>query len=59
MTLVQAWEAMAQHSIWAVLITVAFFTAKGLLWLAVPFLIVRFRRLVSRRDQTAGLQAER
>lgn len=55
MTLVQAWEAMTQHSIWAVLITVAFFTAKGLLWLAVPFLIVRFRRLVSRRDQTAGL----
>lgn len=55
MTLVQAWEAMTQHSIWAVLITVAFFTVKGLLWLAVPFLIVRFRRLVSRRDQTAGL----
>ncbi len=30
--------------------TVAFFTIKGILWLVVPFLIIRWRRLSFRRN---------
>ena len=29
--------------------TVAFFTVKGILWLLIPFLVIRWRRLVVRR----------
>jgi hypothetical protein len=34
--------------------TIAFFTIKGILWLLIPFLVIRWRRLVVRRqdDQT-------
>ncbi len=30
--------------------TVAFFTIKGILWLLIPFLVIRWRRLVFRRQ---------
>ena len=30
--------------------TVAFFTVKGILWLLIPFLVIRWRRLVVRRQ---------
>jgi hypothetical protein len=29
--------------------TVAFFTIKGVLWLLIPFLVIRWRKLVARR----------
>jgi hypothetical protein len=38
----QAWAAIANNSIFVASITVAFFTIKGLLWLAIPYMVMRW-----------------
>lgn len=35
--------------------TVAFFTVKGILWLVIPFLVIRWRRLVFQRSHETEL----
>jgi energy-converting hydrogenase Eha subunit G len=46
----QAWNAISGNS-WALAIaTFAFFTVKGLLWLVVPYLVVRSRSWFVRTD---------
>jgi hypothetical protein len=58
MLFAQAWGSIGQGSVWAVLLAVGFFTIKGILWLAIPFLIVRYRKLILKRDQSLYLTSK-
>ena len=42
------------HNPWVLALgTIAFFTIKGILWLVIPFLVIRWRRLaIDRRQAT-------
>ncbi len=44
----QLWSGLVGNGRWLAFCTVAFFTAKGLLWVAIPVIAVRMRRNRSR-----------
>ncbi len=44
-----SWNAMAENSWLLAVGTIAFFTVKGLLWLTVPFVLYRLRKLFASR----------
>ena len=49
----QIWTAISQNPWILALATVIFFVIKGVLWLTVPFLLVRWRRFaVQRREES-------
>jgi hypothetical protein len=50
MLFAQAWDSIGQSSIWAVSLAIGFFTIKGILWLAIPFLIVHYRKMILKRN---------
>jgi hypothetical protein len=54
----QAWAAIANNSIFVASITVAFFTIKGLLWLAIPYMAIRWRGYAMRRNRGSGVESE-
>ena len=44
----QFWAEWASGSWWIAICTIAFFTVKGLLWIALPVIAFRMRRLLGR-----------
>jgi hypothetical protein len=47
------------HNPWVLALgTVAFFAIKGILWLLIPFLVIRYRRLAFRNSKTEDLARE-
>lgn len=45
MTYASIWESLGSNSIWLAALTIMFFTVKGLLWLLVPLVLIRWRRI--------------
>jgi hypothetical protein len=58
MLFAQAWGSISQNSFWAVSIAIGFFTIKGILWLTIPFLMVRYRKLILKRNQAHYLSSK-
>jgi hypothetical protein len=54
----QAWATIANNSIFVASITVAFFTIKGLLWLAIPYMVIRWRGYATRRNRNEVVKSE-
>ncbi len=45
-----SWNALAENSWLLAVGTIAFFTVKGLLWLLVPFVLFRLRKMLAGRQ---------